>query len=157
MKIVYLLFYFECTLLLSFSNANAQEKSPADSLPKAIVNASDNTKKVIIEDQVFERTETPPSMDANSWQKHLDTTLGAYTQAAKRNGIKAGQYQVYVRFLVEKNGSLSDVLVLNDPGFGLGNAALVILKTGPKWSSAKQNGKVVRSFHMIPITFQVGK
>lgn len=71
--------------------------------------------------------------------------------------MKAGAYAVQVRFLVERDGSISYVEALNDPGYGLAKAAVKVIKTGPKWRPGEQNGKKVRSFHTQPITFVINE
>ncbi len=52
--------------------------------------------------------------------------------------------KVLVSFVVEKDGSLTDIKVLRDIGYGSGKEAERVLKKGPKWSPAEQNGKKVR-------------
>ena len=56
-------------------------------------------------------------------------------------GIKG---KVVIQFVVEKDGSLTDVKVLKDVGYGSANEALRVLRKGPKWTPAVQNGKNVR-------------
>jgi protein TonB len=69
--------------------------------------------------------------------------------------MKPGTYIVQVKFLVEKDGSISDVHALNDPGYGLAKAAEKVLRTSPRWSPGEQNGRKVRSYHTQPITFMI--
>ncbi len=52
--------------------------------------------------------------------------------------------KVMVSFVVERDGSLTDIKVLRDIGFGSGKEAERVLRKGPKWSPAEQNGKKVR-------------
>lgn len=63
--------------------------------------------------------------------------------------------QVIVKFIVEKDGSLSDIVILRDPGYGAGKEALRVLSTMPKWKAAIQNNRKVRSHFTLPITIQV--
>ena len=49
-----------------------------------------------------------------------------------------------VSFVVEKDGSITDVIVLKDVGYGSGEEAVRVLKNCPKWTPAEQNGKKVR-------------
>lgn len=63
--------------------------------------------------------------------------------------------QVIVKFIVEKDGSLTDITVLRDPGYGAGKEAVRVLQNMPKWKPAVQNGKNVRSQFTLPITIQV--
>ncbi len=63
--------------------------------------------------------------------------------------------QVIVKFIVEKDGSLSDIVILRDPGYGAGREALRVLSTMPKWKAAIQNNRKVRSQFTLPIAIQV--
>lgn len=62
---------------------------------------------------------------------------------------------VILSFVVEKDGSLSDIKVLRDSGYGVGKEAIRVLKQMPKWSPAMQNKKAVRSQFTLPVTVQV--
>lgn len=59
--------------------------------------------------------------------------------------------KVIVTFVVEKDGSLTDIKVLRDIGFGTGEEAIRILKNCAKWSPGEQNGKKVRAQYALPI------
>lgn len=61
--------------------------------------------------------------------------------------------KAFVSFVIEKDGTLSDIKVLRDPGFGVGKEIIRIIKTSPKWMPAVNNGKVVRSQYTFPISF----
>ena len=60
--------------------------------------------------------------------------------------------KVYVTFVVEKDGSLTDIKVIRDIGFGTGKEAIRVLKSSPKWTPGEKNGKKVRVLYSIPIT-----
>ncbi len=62
--------------------------------------------------------------------------------------------KVTVSFTVEKDGSLTDIRVLKDIGYGTGKEAERVLRKGPKWSPAEQNGKKVRCTYVIPISIE---
>ena len=63
--------------------------------------------------------------------------------------------KVYVSFVVEKDGSLTDIKVVRDVGFGTGKEAVRVLKSCPKWTPGEQNGKKVRVLYSLPITIQI--
>lgn len=65
------------------------------------------------------------------------------------------ELKIMVQFIVEKNGALTDVRVLRDPGYGVGKEALRVLREMPKWQPAKQNGKAVRSQFTLPIVVKL--
>ncbi|SHF68698.1 outer membrane transport energization protein TonB [Flavobacterium fluvii] len=62
--------------------------------------------------------------------------------------------KVYVTFVVEKDGSLTDIKVLRDIGYGTGKEAIRVLKACPKWSPGEQNGKKVRCTYSLPIAIK---
>ncbi|AWK02695.1 hypothetical protein HYN56_00020 [Flavobacterium crocinum] len=59
--------------------------------------------------------------------------------------------KVYLNFIIEKDGSLSDIKVLRDIGFDTGAEAIRVLKMSPKWSPGKQYNKAVRVLFSAPI------
>lgn len=61
--------------------------------------------------------------------------------------------KVIASFVVEKDGSTTDIKILREVGFGTGNEALRVLKNMPKWLPAELNGKKVRCNYNIPILF----
>lgn len=65
--------------------------------------------------------------------------------------------KVYITFIVEKDGSLSDIKNIRDIGFGTGEEAIRVLKICPKWIPGKLNGVPVRVMYSLPITIQSGK
>jgi periplasmic protein TonB len=52
--------------------------------------------------------------------------------------------KVYVTFIIENDGSVSDIKILRDAGCGTGKEAIRVLELSPKWSPGRQNGKNVR-------------
>lgn len=60
--------------------------------------------------------------------------------------------KVFVTFVVEKDGSLSDIKILRDIGYGTGKEAIRVLKKMPKWYPGEQNGRKVRCSYSIPIS-----
>ncbi|HEU4495456.1 MAG TPA: energy transducer TonB [Flavobacterium sp.] len=64
-----------------------------------------------------------------------------------------GIMKIYVAFVVEIDGSLSNIKVARDPGYGLGDEAIRVLKSiKTKWSPGIQNGKPVRTAYNLPIS-----
>ncbi len=73
-----------------------------------------------------------------------------YPEMAKESGI---QGTVYLKFVVEKDGSISNVKVLRGIGGGCDEEAVRVLKQMPKWKPAKQRGRPVRVWFNMPIKF----
>lgn len=59
--------------------------------------------------------------------------------------------KVYVTFVIEKDGSLSDIRILRDIGFETEREAIRVLKMSPKWSPGKHNNKTVRVLFSAPM------
>jgi hypothetical protein len=65
-----------------------------------------------------------------------------------------GNGKIYMSFMVETDGSLSDFQVLRDLGFGTGEEAVRVLKLSPKWIAGKEDDKDVRMKFTLPIVIQ---
>ncbi len=64
--------------------------------------------------------------------------------------------KVYVSFVIEKDGSMTNIKVLRDPGYGMGKEAIRVLKSmKKKWDPGVQNGKAVRASFNLPITVNI--
>ncbi len=77
--------------------------------------------------------------------------VGKNFQVPEEEGLKG---KVFVTFVVEKDGSLTDIKVIRDIGYGTGKEAIRVLKTCPKWNPGEQNGKKVRVLYSLPISIQ---
>ncbi len=75
-----------------------------------------------------------------------------YPNAAKRLGVSG---RVYLQFVVEKDGSLTDIKVMKGIGAGCDEEAVRVLEGAPKWKPGKQRGVPVRVYKMLPIHFQL--
>ncbi|KAF2079451.1 M56 family metallopeptidase [Flavobacterium sharifuzzamanii] len=65
--------------------------------------------------------------------------------------------KIYMQFMVEKDGSLSEITIVKDAGYGLGEEAIRVLKLSPNWIPGSENGKPVRVLYSLPITIQTEK
>lgn len=70
----------------------------------------------------------------------------------KAPNVKGLSGKLLIGFTVEKDGSLADIKVLKDIGYGTGEEAIRVLKKCKKWTPAYQDGKEVRCTYMLPIT-----
>jgi len=75
-----------------------------------------------------------------------------YPAYAKEHNI---QGKVYLQFIVEKDGSISNIKVLRSPEKDLEDEAIRCLTNGPKWHPGMQNGKPVRCMYTVPIGFSL--
>lgn len=64
--------------------------------------------------------------------------------------------KIFMSFVVEKDGTLTDMKVLRDPGYGMGDEAVRVFKLCPeKWTPGYKNGQPVRCSYVIPISINV--
>ena len=75
-----------------------------------------------------------------------------YPEQAMKEGI---QGRVAVRFIVEKDGSISDVKPILSVHPLLNKEAVRVVKSMPKWTPGKQNGKPVRVRFNLPVMFKL--
>ena len=80
--------------------------------------------------------------------------VGESYQAPEREGL---QGKIIVTFVVEIDGSLTDIKVIQDIGYGTGDEAIRVLSESPKWQPGEQNGKKVRVLYSLPITIQLAE
>ncbi|RYY98419.1 MAG: TonB family protein [Chitinophagaceae bacterium] len=108
-------------------------------------------------DQTFTKVEIEAEFPGGqgAWANYLRRNLNA--DVPGQNGAPAGTYTIRVQFIVDKEGNISDVKSLNDPGYGMGDEAVRAIKRGPKWTPAQQNGRQVKAYRTQPITFVVSE
>ena len=75
-----------------------------------------------------------------------------YPADAAKNGI---QGRVTVSFIVEKDGSLSDFVIIRSPDPSLSKEVIRVLSSMPKWKPGKNKGKIVRVQYPLPVTFKL--
>lgn len=73
-----------------------------------------------------------------------------YPDEAKENDVHG---KVLVRFIVERDGTLSDVKVMRGIGSGCDEEAVRVITSMPKWKPGEQGGKAVRTSLTLPVTF----
>lgn len=120
----------------------------------------DQGKQIIEEkkedpNKVFEKVEVEASFKGGegAWRRYLERNLNANTPVD--NGAAEGQYTVWVQFIVDREGKISDVKALSSHGYGMEDEAVKIIRKGPDWVPAIQNGRNVKAYRKQPITFVV--
>src|SRR5205085_8232143 len=86
-----------------------------------------------------------------AWKRFLERNLNQ--NILEENGAPPGRYTVVVSFRVDKDGSITEVKAENNPGYGTADEAVRVVKTGPKWNPAQQNGRQVIYRQRQSITF----
>lgn len=105
-----------------------------------------------IDDEIipFMPSEDMPAFPGNV-QKWIAQRI-RYPQLAAEAGI---QGKVYIQFVVEKNGSVSNIKVVRGVDELLDKEAVRVISEMPKWTPGKQRGKAVRVSYTMPITFRL--
>jgi len=85
-----------------------------------------------------------------AWAKFLNRNL-RFPATAQDDQVSG---RVYISFIIEKDGSLTDITVLKGAGHGFDDEALRVLKLAKAWKPGMQNGQPVRVKYTIPINFQ---
>ena len=130
------------------------------------MNNKDNKKNEKMEDEV--ETVVPVGPDKNGVYQIVDqmpkfpggeqalmdyvSKNVVYPKEAQEKGISG---RVFVGFIVEKDGSVSDVKVLRGIGGGCDEEAVRVISGLPKWKPGKQEGKPVRVSYQMPINFKL--
>lgn len=150
----------------SNSSTNADSKSTD-------LNAKNNTNNALGEEPVLMRAEQMPrfpgcesfpedekikqACSKEKLKEYITKNLN-YPAEARVNKIEG---VVYVKFVVDKDGSVSNVSVINDPGSGLGEASKKLVesmnKMPKKWQPALQNNQPVRVYFTLPVSFKLNK
>ena len=100
--------------------------------------------------QIVEVMPTPKG-GLSAFYRYLNKNLNYPTQA-RRMGIDG---RVYMHFVVEKDGSLTDVSVQKGIGAGCDEESIRVIKNAPKWNPGKQRGNPVRVRFSFPIVFRL--
>ena len=105
------------------------------------------------EQEIFQIVEEMPAYPGGD-QKLMEYVAKniKYPQIARETGI---QGRVFVGFVVEPDGSVSNVKVLRGIGGGCDEEAVRVVKSMPKWKPGKQRGKAVRVSYMLPVNFKL--
>ncbi|MFV0605254.1 MAG: energy transducer TonB [Niabella sp.] len=90
---------------------------------------------------------------AIAWRNFLIKNLKGETPVD--HGAKAGTYTTVIQFIVDKDGTVSDIKPLTKVGYGMEDEAMRIIKLSGKWKPAIQNGREVTAYRKQPLTFQV--
>ena len=104
-------------------------------------------------DSVYKYVDVPPEFPggSNALIKYLGQTI-LYPQQAIDDSIEG---KVYVSFVVEKDGSISEIRVLKGIGHDCDEEAVRVVATMPKWKSGEINETQVRTELIIPIAFKL--
>ncbi len=104
-------------------------------------------------DKVCLRPEKAPEFQGGeeALLKYLTATI-KYPQLAKDSEIEG---KVFVQFVVEKNGEITEAEVLRGIGYGCDEEVMRVVSGMPKWKPGEDKGKIVRSQMVLPCQFKL--
>ena len=120
---------------------------------KEDIAAPEPPKHVVEETKIFTVVEQMPMFPGGdaALMGYLRDNMH-YPTVAAENGV---QGRVVVGFVVERDGSITDVNVLRSVDPSLDREAMRVVKGMPKWTPGKQNGSAVRVKYQVPVTFRL--
>jgi protein TonB len=107
-----------------------------------------------VEDIPIYSAEVMPSFQGgtiNDFRNWVQSRL-AYPRIAIENSI---QGKVTLKFVIERDGSLTNIEEITSPDRSLTEEAIRVLKLSPKWAPGKQRNRPVRVFYVLPVEFQL--
>lgn len=115
--------------------------------------AAPEPPKVVEETKIFTVVEQMPMFPGGdaALMQYLKQNIH-YPAVAAENGV---QGRVVVGFVVERDGSITDVNVLRSVDPSLDKEAVRVVKSMPKWNPGKQNGSAVRVKYQVPVSFRL--
>jgi TonB family protein len=132
----------------AFSVSYAQQPPPKTPKDPDI---ADTLKGMRADTLIFMKTEHEPEFRGGieKLYRYLEKNL-RYPAAAKENNIEG---KVFVTFVVEKDGSLTDIRILKSLSPETDAEAIRLMQACPKWSPGIQNGRPVRVQYSMPVSF----
>lgn len=105
-------------------------------------------------EEIFTIVEEQPQPEGglSAFYEYVRKNLN-YPAQARRLGIEG---KVYVQFVVDKTGKISDVEAIKGIGAGCDEEAIQVLQNAPAWHPGKQRGRPVKVRMILPITFKLG-
>ena len=109
----------------------------------------------IVTDSVFTREEKEAEFPGREkgWRSYLERNLNPNVPVNKK--APPGTYNVRVKFIVQKDGSISDISAETSFGHGMEEEVIRVITKGPKWIPAVQYGRKVKAYRIQPVTFVV--
>jgi len=135
--------------VFSCENIEGQLDDLSDAQAATKINKLIETSDSEIFDKVDEQPMPPKGMEA--FYQWVETNL-KYPEQAKKEGTEG---RVFVQFIVDKEGNLTNIQTLKGIGSGCDQAAIDLLAQSPRWTPGKQKGKEVRVRMILPITFKL--
>ncbi|GAA4848486.1 hypothetical protein GCM10023331_36460 [Algivirga pacifica] len=108
----------------------------------------------IVEDDIvdFVEVEASPRQGLGKFYQWVARNM-KYPNQARRMGVEG---KVFVSFVVDRQGNITDVKVLRGIGAGCDEEAARVIRKSPQWNPGRVRGRAVKSRRIIPIFFKLG-
>ena len=109
------------------------------------------------DNKIFEKVEIDASFPGGeaAWNNFIENNLKESIPVIKN--APAGTYTIWLQFIVDKEGNISDIKSLTNHGYGMEEEAIRVMQLSPKWIPATQNGHLVKAYRKQPVNFHVKK
>lgn len=120
-------------------------------------NAEDNVTPIEEEDfskqKIYDIVDEMPAFPGGDYEliKYIEENLN-YPQDAMESGIHG---RVFVKIIVEPNGSISSAKIIRGLGFGCDEEAIRVIESMPNWKPGRKNGEAVRVNMAVPVNFKL--
>ena len=136
------------TLPVTFRlQGNATSSTSTSNTPRTPVPNTPNS------DGIYEIVDTPPTYPGGdaALLKFISDNI-KYPEDAMKAGISG---RVFTRFIINEDGSLSDIVVMRGVNSSLDAEAIRVVKAMPKWTPGKVDGKAVKVRYALPLVFKL--
>ena len=106
-------------------------------------------------DKIFTHVEIEAGPDRKKWIDHLKNKMPTAIEKAVLKNIPVGKYEVVLLLTVEKTGKISKIEIEKDPGYGLAETSIEIVRAGPPWKAGEVCGLRVRTYKKQPLVFVI--
>ncbi|MBC7422713.1 MAG: energy transducer TonB, partial [Ferruginibacter sp.] len=130
-------------------------KNNKDNFDKNVANANIANADTVPNNKIFTKVENEASFPGgdSAWRKYLEKNLDPTVPV--KEGRPQGEYKVIVTFIVKNDGSITNVTTDKYKGSKMAEQCINLIKKGPRWVPATQNGRLVTAYRKQPITFVI--
>ena len=147
------LLFFILFFSFSFGQSKTKEKSTdLPGIPKGEViscGCNENSNKIYDENTIYNLSAVDVKPEILGWVKKEQFIKDNFRTPIVDDEKIVGK--IYVTFVIEKDGTISNINILRDVGHGTGEEAKRVLQNMPRWNPAKIAGKSVRCLYAMPM------
>jgi periplasmic protein TonB len=123
---------------------------------KPVIDVPDGKGIIEVKKHIEPEVHVTVDLDAKyngNWRQYLERNLTP--DVPVNNGAAPGRYSVEVKFVVDVEGHVSDIVALTKHGFGMEDEAIRVIRKSAKWEPAVFEGRMVKAYRRQMITFVV--